>query len=117
MDLSHQPSCSEASLPPVGPLDDESIALIGRALSHPVRVRIIEQFTACTPYIVQQIVAESGLAQSTVSEHLRFLREANLLFVRREGPRNWYCLRRSVLREYTERIEQFADDSALLERD
>lgn len=115
MDLSNRPPCTEADLPPVGPLDEAAFALIGRALAHPARVRIVEQFTACTPYIVQQIVEDSGLAQSTVSEHLRMLREANILFARREGPRTWYCMRRSVLREYAQRLERIADAPHLIQ--
>ena len=47
--------------------------------------------------MVQDIAAASDLAPSTVSEHLRLMREAGLLISRRDGPRVWYCLDRSTL--------------------
>lgn len=49
---------------------------------------------------VQDIVAECTLAPSTVSEHLGILREAGILFATKDGPRVWYCLRRSALQQY-----------------
>ncbi|MCH7586121.1 MAG: ArsR family transcriptional regulator [Acidobacteria bacterium] len=39
------------------------------------------------------------MAQSTISEHLRLLRQADLLTGARDGPRTWYCMRRVVLRQ------------------
>lgn len=108
------PECSEADLPPATPvLDEHDIAAIARGLSHPARVRIVNEFLVCTPHLVQEIVESSNLAQSTISEHLRILRDADILFARKEGPRSWYCLRRSVLREFATAILELADDSAL----
>ena len=92
--------CSEEGLPEPGPMDDVHIAKIGKALAHPVRVQIVRQFECRTPQMVQEIVAGGTLAQSTVSEHLRILREAGVLFARKDGPRTWYCMRRSVLDRY-----------------
>ena len=108
------PACTEAGLPPVQPiLTEEDVARIARGLAHPARVRILSEFTLCTPHLVQQIVEDSNLAQSTISEHLRILREADILFCRKDGPRAWYCMRRSVLREFAAAILDLADDSAL----
>lgn len=96
--------CSEEGLPDPAPLDDVHIAMIGKALAHPVRVQILHQFECRTPQMVQEIVENGTLAQSTVSEHLRILREADLLFARKDGPRTWYCMRRSVLDRYMEAL-------------
>ena len=74
---STRPVCSEEGLPEPGPMTEERIALISKALGHPARVRIIEQFDQCIPHVAGEIVDESHLAQSTVSEHLRVLREAD----------------------------------------
>jgi ArsR family transcriptional regulator len=89
-------------------MTEERIAVISKALGHPARVAIIEQFEACIPHVAGEIVDESDLAQSTVSEHLRILRQADLLFVRKDGPRSWYCLRRSVLHQYAQAVERLA---------
>lgn len=102
------PECTEKGLPHPGPMTEERIALISKALGHPARVTIIEQFEACIPHVAGEIVDESDLAQSTVSEHLRILRDADLLFVRKDGPRSWYCLRRSVLHEYARAVDRLA---------
>ena len=110
-----RPRCTEDDLPPAPPLTHENMARIGRALAHPERLRILQQFTVCTPHIVQQIVDRSDLAQSTVSEHLRILREAGVLFVREDGPRHWYCMRRTLLRDYARAVEELADNSELIE--
>lgn len=104
------PECTEEGLPPVPPLTEERLALIAKGLAHPARIRIIEQFEKCTPHIAQEIVAECDLAQSTVSEHLRILRQADILFARKDGPRTWYCLRRSVLREFARVVEYLAHE-------
>jgi ArsR family transcriptional regulator, arsenate/arsenite/antimonite-responsive transcriptional repressor len=102
------PPCTERDLPPPPALTDENLARIGKALAHPERVRILRQFTVCTPHMVQEIAEHSDLAQSTISEHLRILREAHILFVREDGPRRWYCLRRSLLRDYALIVEDLA---------
>ena len=104
----HPPNCSEKGLPSPPPLTDERIAEIAKALGHPARIRIVEQFEDCRPRTVHEIVEECTLAQSTVSEHLRILREAEILFATKDGPRVWYCLRRSVLVQYAEAVEDLS---------
>lgn len=105
---SSSPACSEDGLPDPHPMTDETVALIAKALGHPARVQILEQFEQCIPHVAGEIADESDLAQSTVSEHLRILREADLLFARKDGPRVWYCVRRSVLRAFARAVEDLA---------
>lgn len=102
------PSCSESGLPDPPPMTEEVIAVIAKALGHPARVRILEQFDQCIPHVAGDIADVSDLAQSTVSEHLRILREADLLFARKDGPRVWYCVRRSVIRAFAKAVEDLA---------
>jgi len=104
------PKCCEEGLPDPTPLTDEQIARVAKALGHPVRVGILHQFDECRPHIVQEVVEGSGLAQSTISEHLRILREAELLFATHDGPRVWYCMRRSVLRKFSRAVERIASE-------
>jgi ArsR family transcriptional regulator len=47
--------------------------------------------------VTGDLVAELPLAQSTISEHLRILREAGLVQGEIEGPRTSYCLNRAGL--------------------
>ena len=72
--------------------DDETLAALAKALGHPARVRIIRVLAARSTCITGDIVDEVGLAQSTVSEHLRILRHAGLIQGEIEGPRTRYCV-------------------------
>ncbi len=89
--------------------DPDSIARVARGLANPARVAIVAMFDDGVPRMTGDIVAASGLAQSTVSEHLRILREAGILVALHDGPRVWYCLRRSVMRSLAERLTELAD--------
>jgi ArsR family transcriptional regulator len=109
------PVCRLADEREPGPMTDERMAAIAKGLAHPARVAILQQFLECRPHIAQEIVDEFDLAQSTISEHLRILREAGLLDATPDGPRTWYCMRRGVLRQFAEMVEALTDTSALLE--
>ena len=83
---------------------DAALAALARALSHPVRVAIVRrlrQETAC----VTEIVGELPLAQSTVSQHLKVLKEAGLICGSVEGPRISYCLQPAALAQMSAWVE------------
>lgn len=84
------PKQSIAELPP--PVDAEMIASLAKALAHPARVRIIEFLLSRSGCIGGDIVDEVGLAQSTVSEHLRILKASGLVVGAIERPRICYSL-------------------------
>lgn len=65
--------------PVEGPIADDDLSLLARALGHPSRVRILRSLRLGDGSSVGKLVEELGLAQSTVSEHLRVLREAGLV--------------------------------------
>jgi ArsR family transcriptional regulator len=72
--------------------DQERLALIAKALAHPARIRIIETLLRRTTCVGCDIVEEIGLAASTISEHLRILKEAGLIVGEIERPRVCYSL-------------------------
>jgi ArsR family transcriptional regulator, arsenate/arsenite/antimonite-responsive transcriptional repressor len=89
----------EFDLRPVeGPDADEELALLAKAVGHPARVRILRLLSRKEARVCSQIVGELPLAQSTVSEHLRILKEAGLIRSREDGPRVGYCINAPVLR-------------------
>ncbi|MEN8114698.1 MAG: metalloregulator ArsR/SmtB family transcription factor [Actinomycetota bacterium] len=104
--LKPPPACLDDD-PPVNPepLTAEEIATIAKALGHPARVKIVEFFMECRPHTVGEIAAQFTLAQSTVSEHLRILREADIMRTEEDGPRSWHCLNRSVLKRFARDTE------------
>lgn len=71
---------------------DEVIAETARALGHPARVRIVRLLLERRRCIGGDIVENVGLAQSTVSEHLRILKDAGIVVGEIERPRISYSL-------------------------
>jgi ArsR family transcriptional regulator, arsenate/arsenite/antimonite-responsive transcriptional repressor len=71
---------------------DEELAKLGKAIGHPARVRILRMLSRKEARVCSQIVDELPLAQSTVSEHLRILKEAGLVRSSQDGPRVGYCI-------------------------
>jgi len=72
--------------------DDDTIAALAKALAHPARLRIVRLLLARESCIGGDIVGEIGLAQSTVSEHLRILKAAGIITGEIERPRVCYRL-------------------------
>lgn len=72
--------------------DDDTLAAMAKALAHPARIKILRMLDARHACVTGDVVTEIGLAQSTVSEHLRILREAGLIQGEIEGPRTRYCV-------------------------
>jgi DNA-binding transcriptional ArsR family regulator len=70
----------------------ESIAAIAKALGHPARIHIVRLLLEKQSCIGCDIVDEVGLAQSTVSEHLRILKSAGIITGEVEHPRVCYSL-------------------------
>ncbi|MFS8543823.1 MAG: metalloregulator ArsR/SmtB family transcription factor [Limnochordales bacterium] len=72
---------------------DEELAVAARALAHPVRIRILRRLGLEGSYC-GDLVELLGLAQSTVSHHLRILREAGLIEGEEQGPATCYRVHR-----------------------
>ncbi len=70
----------------------EVVAGIAKAIGHPARVHIIRLLLEQQTCIGCDIVDEVGLAQSTVSEHLRILKTAGIITGEFERPRVCYSL-------------------------
>jgi ArsR family transcriptional regulator len=97
--------CPEAELqldlrPLEGSAADEELAALAKAVGHPARARILRMLSKREGRVCSQIVDELPLAQSTVSEHLRILKEAGLVRSREDGPRVVYCINAPVLRRF-----------------
>ena len=71
---------------------DEELAELARALSHPARVAIVRHLASTGSCICGQIVDVLPLAQATVSQHLKVLKEAGFIQGEVDGPRTCYCV-------------------------
>ena len=71
---------------------DRRLVQMFKALGNPVRLAILKHLAACQRCICGDIVAALPLAQSTVSQHLKVLKEAGLIRGEIEGPATCYCI-------------------------
>ena len=72
------------------------LATLAKALGHPARIAIIEYLTRTQSCVCGDIVNELPLSQSTVSQHLKELKEAGLIKGTIEGPSVCYCINTEV---------------------
>jgi ArsR family transcriptional regulator len=84
--------------PAEGKEADEDLALLAKALGHPARIQILRILSRRTSCVCGDIVDELPLAQSTVSQHLKILKEAGLIRGRVDPPRVCYCIDARTLR-------------------
>ncbi|NHB77011.1 ArsR/SmtB family transcription factor [Rhodobacter calidifons] len=77
--------------------DETLLAALAKALAHPARIRILRLLQATPGCIGGEIVGAVGLAQSTVSEHLRILKGAGIIHGEIDGPRICYALNPAAL--------------------
>lgn len=93
---SNPPCCPPAATVTVVPHDEgaanEQLARLAKALGHPARVAIIRLLLRRDACVCGEIVEELPLAQSTVSQHLKQLKEAGLVRGEVDGPRVCYCV-------------------------
>ena len=90
---------SKPDLRPIqGPEADEELAILTKALGSPVRVQIMRLILERNSCVCGEIVDEIPLAQSTVSQHLKVLKEAGLLQGDVEGVNVCYCVDQKVLK-------------------
>ncbi|MEZ4433729.1 MAG: metalloregulator ArsR/SmtB family transcription factor [bacterium] len=99
-------------LPPAAPhppLDEpaanETLARLAKALAHPARVAIIRLLIRRQSCICGEIVDQPPLAQSTVSQHLKQLKDAGLIRGEIDGPRVCYCVEPAAIAQLKALIE------------
>ena len=84
--------------------DMENLASMCKALGHPARVMIVNYLKRIDKCLCGDIVDQLPLAQSTVSQHLKCLKEAGLIKGEVEGPTTCYCLDKTMLEKFTRMV-------------
>jgi ArsR family transcriptional regulator, arsenate/arsenite/antimonite-responsive transcriptional repressor len=85
---------------PAAPVAETELAELARALGHPARVRILRVLIAESTCIAGDLQAEVGLAASTVSQHLKSLKQAQWIRGEIDGPRRCYCINPETLARF-----------------
>jgi ArsR family transcriptional regulator len=85
--------------------DDKTLAQLAQALGHPARVAIVRLLKERKTCLCGDIVEVLPLAQSTVSQHLKMLKEAGWIEGEVDGPRVCYCLNAQTLKKFKNLIK------------
>ena len=86
---------------------ERKIAALCKALAHPARIAIISFLIKKRECICSDVVNELPLSQSTVSQHLKELKNAGLIVGDIDGPRVCYCINQQKWNEAGSIINQF----------
>jgi ArsR family transcriptional regulator, arsenate/arsenite/antimonite-responsive transcriptional repressor len=81
---------------------EQELAQFAKALAHPARIAILKVLAKHNECICGQIVDVLPLAQSTVSQHLKELKEAGLVKGTVDGPRSCYCINWKAFEKFSE---------------
>ena len=79
--------------------DVNRTAELAKAFAHPARITIIKHLISVKGCIVNDLVEVVGLSQSTISQHLKELKNIGIIKGEIEGPRMCYCINEEVWNE------------------
>jgi predicted transcriptional regulator len=83
------------------------VAAMAKAIAHPARIAILQHLLRINACICNDLVEELGLAQATISQHLKELKSAGLIQGNIEGTSVCYCLNPTVWNKYRETFGGF----------
>ncbi len=93
------------------PTVEQEVAVLAKALAHPARVKIMRLLLARDACYCGQLVDELSLAQATVSQHLKMLKEAGLVAGEIEGLRTCYWASRERIGELHELVGDLLEEA------
>lgn len=83
------------------------IAAMAKAIAHPARIAILQELLKANACICGDLVEELGLAQATISQHLKELKNVGLIKGTIEGTSVCYCIDPKVWNKYKDMFGQF----------
>lgn len=86
---------------------EEKLARYAKALSHPMRIRILQFLDSQSCCFTGQLTEEIPMAQSTISQHLKELKDAGLIQGDLMPPRIKYCIDKKAWSEARKAFEKF----------
>lgn len=87
--------------------EQNRLAIMLKALAHPARIAILQQIVKANACICGDLVGELGLAQATISQHLKELKNAGLIQGTIEGVSVCYCIEPGAWKLLSERLGNF----------
>ncbi|NJB71781.1 DNA-binding transcriptional ArsR family regulator [Saonia flava] len=83
------------------------LAIVLKVLAHPARIAILEYISTQEACICNDIVEEVGLAQPTISQHLKELKKIDLISGEIEGKSICYCINLQKWKEIQQLLNSF----------
>ena len=84
--------------------EQNEIARFAKVLGHPARIAILEHITQLNSCICNDLVQEIGLAQATISQHLRELKTIGIIQGTIEGTSVCYCINSEKWQEMQQKL-------------
>ncbi|MDA0685028.1 MAG: metalloregulator ArsR/SmtB family transcription factor [Bacteroidetes bacterium] len=91
------------------PAHQQRIAAIAKALSHPARIALVSELASQNACVCGDLVAELPLSQATVSQHLKVLKEADIISGETDGPRVCYCINWTSLTQIRQDLDAWLE--------
>ncbi|MEQ9402545.1 MAG: metalloregulator ArsR/SmtB family transcription factor [Cyclobacteriaceae bacterium] len=85
--------------------EQNELALLAKAFAHPARIAILEHLLKTNQCINGDLVNELGLAQATISQHLKELKSIGLIAGTVEGTSMCYCINTPVWEKVKQRMD------------
>lgn len=77
----------------------DQLAKVFKALGHPTRIKIVEHLIQINTCVCGEIVDIFPYSQSTISQHLKLLKESGIVCGEIEGPKTYFCVDKAVLNQ------------------
>ncbi len=87
--------------------EQNQLAVMLKALAHPARIAILQQIINANACICGDLVNELGLAQATISQHLKELKNAGLIQGTIEGVSVCYCIEPKAWKLLSSKLGEF----------
>ena len=87
--------------------EQNEVAMMCKAIAHPARIAILQKLVATNACICGDLADELGLAQPTISQHLKELKNAGLIQGTVEGTSICYCIEPITWKKYQEMFYDF----------
>lgn len=76
--------------------EQNELARVAKAFGHPARIAILQYLLSANQCINSDLVQELGLAQATISQHLKELKSLGIIQGTVEGTSMCYCINRDI---------------------
>lgn len=97
--------------------EQEEIALFAKVFGHPARIAILQQLFKINACYCGDLVKEIGLAQPTISQHLKELKQLGLIKGNIEGPKICYCIDQENWKKMKKKMIEFLNQDINIDQE